>query len=216
MKFNQFKQKINHLPVFSTSMLGSLTNDPATLKVQLSSWGKKGLVSLLRRGLYVLGAQERKINPSHFYLANQIYIPSYVSMESALAYYELIPEFVALTTSITVRKTARFENEFGIFMYQHIHAGAYGGFETLKAVDDLPVFVATPEKAVVDFIYLNLSKFGFSDTRVFTESYRFQNCGNLNRSELQKYAKRFKSKKLLTIIDLFIETCIQPAKRSRP
>ena len=120
MRYSQFRRRVRSLPVIPTSLLGTLTPHRGTLKVQLSLWKKKGLLRPLRRGLYVLNAEDRRVEPSPFYLANQIYFPSYVSLESALAFYGFIPEFVAATTSVTTRKTCRFENEFGIFTYQHI------------------------------------------------------------------------------------------------
>jgi hypothetical protein len=126
-------------------------------------------------------------------------------MESALAFYGLIPEFVGATTSVTTRKTARFQNDFGIFIYQSIDPKAYGGFQAMKDSQDLTVLVALPEKALVDFFYLNLSGFAPSNPRVFSESYRFQNCESLKPKSLRQFAKRFGSKKLLAVIESFLK-----------
>lgn len=68
MKYQAFKQKIKLLPLFSSSMLSSLTPNDTTLRVQLSMWKKKGLISTLRKGLYTLGRKERETEPSHFYV----------------------------------------------------------------------------------------------------------------------------------------------------
>lgn len=209
MKYQDFKQKIKSLPLFSTSMLSSLVKNHDVLKVQLSMWKKKGLISALRKGLYVLGHEERKFEPSPFYLANQIFIPSYVSLESALAYYDLIPEFVAATTSITVRKTCKFKNEFGLFTYQHVFPEGYTGFEIIHESHNIKVLMALPEKAVVDFLYLNLSKFSISDDLTFTQSYRFQNCEKLNKRKIRNYAKLFRSKKLISVSELFIKEIVK-------
>lgn len=204
MKYIDFRKKVRKLPLFSTSLLGTLTDETATLKVQLSHWSKKGLVTSLRRGLYTLGPEERKIEPSLFYLANQIFIPSYISMESVLAYHGLIPEFVGVTTSITTRKTCRFRNEFGIFTYQHMQSRSYAGFDSIKEAGRWTVLIAKPEKAVVDFLYLNLNQLKPSDQLIFSKSYRFQNCRNLDPNKILGYAKTFGSKKLLMIVRLFI------------
>ena len=209
MKYQNFKQKTKSLPLFSTSMLSSLVKNYDVLKVQLSMWKKKGLISALRKGLYVLSREERQIEPSLFYLANQIFIPSYVSLESALAYYNLIPEFVAAITSITVRKTCKFKNEFGLFTYQHVMPECYTGFEIVQESQKIKVLMALPEKAVVDFLYLNLSKFSVLDHLIFTESYRFQNCEKLNKRKIRNYAKLFKSKKLISVSELFIKEIIE-------
>lgn len=62
--------------------------------MQLSNWEKKGLIIRLKRGLYVLNENDRKIEPSRIFLANSLYSPSYVSTAYALGYYDLIPEKV--------------------------------------------------------------------------------------------------------------------------
>jgi len=205
MKFRDFKQKLKALPVFSTSMLGALTVQVGTLRVQLSNWKKKRLVQCLRKGLYVLSREERQIEPSLFYLANQIYMPSYVSLESALSYYGLIPEFVGATTSVTVRKTCRFENEFGIFTYQHIQPKTYHGFGSVQESEGMSILVASPEKALVDFFYLNLDRFSVSDRLIFKESFRFQNSSILEPKKLRMFAEKFGTKKLFAVVELFMK-----------
>lgn len=208
MKFKTFKKQIADFPLFSSSVLENLPGATKTLPVQLALWKKKGWILSLRRGLYVLGKEERKLDPPLFYLANQIYIPSYVSLESALAFYGLIPEYVATTTSVAVRKTNRFENDFGVFTYQHISSKAFDGFESVKEAQNLTALIATPEKAVVDFFYLNLVRFKINDSAIFEESYRFQNCQKLHPKQLRLYAQKFNSKKLTAIIELFIKNMI--------
>ncbi len=209
MKYDEFKQKVRGLPVFSSTLLSALTEQGETLKVQLTGWKKKGWILGLRKGLYVLNRDDRQIEPSHFFLANQIFIPSYVSLESALAFYGLIPEFVAATTSVTSRKTCEFTNEFGVFTYQHLQPKSYTGFTTIKESEKISYLIAAPEKAVVDFIYLNLASFGAKDRNIFKESYRFQNCDKLKIRKLADYAASFETKKLCEIIGLFIEETIR-------
>ena len=208
MKYFKLKQKIKSFPLFSSSMLKEKKRGNI-LKVQLSQWRKKGLILQLRKGLYTLSKDERIIEPTCFYLANQIFLPSYISLESALSFYGLIPEFVAETTSVTSRKTCTFINEFGTFTYRHIKRDGYGGFVSLKENNHFSILMATREKALIDFIYLNLSKFNTDDSSIFSESYRFQNCDSLSKKKLKIYAKSFKSKKLLLIIELFIREIIK-------
>lgn len=209
MKFLQFKQKIKKLPVFSSAFLSTITDKPGTLKTQLSKWKKDGHLTQLRKGLYVLGKNQREIEPDVFYLANQIMTPSYVSLESALAYYGLIPEHVSQITSVTTRKTCKFKNEFGRFSYQHIKIDAYTGFQLIEETNKIKSLIAIKEKAVVDFLYLNLSKFNPEDKDIFIESYRFQNCERLSKRKIKIFAKMFNSKKLVVICNLFIEALIK-------
>ena len=68
MNYRTFKNKIKSLPLFSTSMLGALTEDVDTLRVQISTWKKKGLICSLRKGLYVLNPEEVvgcSLHPDH-------------------------------------------------------------------------------------------------------------------------------------------------------
>ena len=208
MKYKAFRERVQGLPVFASSLIGTLGPNSGNLKLQLSLWKKKGLVIPLRKGLYVLNPADRRMEPSPFYLANQMMIPSYVSLESALAYYGLVPEFVAALTSVTVRKTCRFENSFGLFTYQHVKPKAFTGFERIRESEKVPFLMAVPEKAVADFLYLNLSRFGPSDPSIFEASYRFQNCGNLDPKKLKMYAEKFQNQKLLAIVELFTKEVI--------
>ena len=130
-------------------------------------------------------------------------------MESALAFYGLIPEFVAQSTSVTVRKTCRFENSFGVFSYQHLQPKCYTGYKAIKDENNLNVLIAEPEKAVIDFLYLNLSKFDQFKKDIFKESYRFQNCNKLNKRKFKSTANLFESKKLNIVCDLFIKEIIK-------
>ena len=58
-----------------------------------------GLFLKLRNGFYIL----KDSNPNHYFIANKLYQPSYVSLETALSHYGVIPETVYATTSITTK-----------------------------------------------------------------------------------------------------------------
>jgi predicted transcriptional regulator of viral defense system len=205
MNFQSFKSKIKELPIFSSSLIPSLARESGTLKVQLTQWKKKGWILALRKGLYVLSQDNRQVEPTLFFLANQIFVPSYVSLESALSFYGFIPEYVGAVTSVTVRKTCRFKNDFGLFTYQHVKSEAYGGFKTIRETDRLHAQVAEPEKAIVDFLYLNQGKFDRSGGNVFQDSYRFQNCERLKPNKLLAYARLLSSGKLMDILKGFMK-----------
>ena len=160
---------------------------------------KKGLIIALRRGLYVLNKNDRKVDVDRNYMANVLYGPSYVSLEYALNFYDLIPEKVMDITSVTTRKTAHFNNEFGDFIYQHIKAEAFRGFKRTGEGRDL-FFMAEPEKAVVDFLYLNLGRFKADARQLLEHSYRFQNIEDLNKRRLAELARLFHNKKLTRVV----------------
>jgi len=203
MKYSEFKKKLLDIPVFSFAQLKSLYGNTQVLKNQLTRWVRKELILKLRKGIYILNSEDRKIIPSRMFVANQLYFPSYVSTECALAFYDLIPERVADITSVTTKKTASFKNEFGNFVYQHIKSEYFDGFRKMTDEDKSTFFIASPEKAIVDFFYLNLKELKPDDSRAFEESYRFQNLSILSRNKIIGFAKKFKSKKLIAVVRTF-------------
>ena len=203
MKYTDFKKKIQKFPVFSSSHIPNLTDNEQVLRNQLTRWQKQGLIFRLKRGLYILNEADRKINPSRLFIANELLSPSYISTEYALSFYGLIPEKVEDITSVTTKKTTCFKNVFGTFYYQHLNIPSFLGFKQIRDEAGLPVFIAEPEKALVDFFYLNLSNFHKGDKDVFKDSYRFQNLSDLDIRKLSYFAKTFSSKKLLEVVETF-------------
>ncbi len=205
MTYHQFKSKVRKHPLFSTSLLPALTEDTETLKRQLSLWKSKALIQPLRKGLYVLNEDDRMFLPSLYYMSNQMYAPSYVSLETALSHYGLIPEFTAGVTAVSTKKTARFDNSFGVFAYHSAQPRMFCGFTQLDEPHGLTSWVAHPEKADVDFLYRRdacLNPGHAAD--MFESSYRFQNCGTLKSDVLVYYAKILDSKKVAALTREFI------------
>jgi len=191
MNFTEFKKKFQELPFISARAMMALEQNRQALRNQLTRWQKKGLIIQLKRGIYTLNKEDRKVNPSRFFLANQLLWPSYVSLESALGYYGFIPESVADVTSVSTKKTSRFTNPIGRFVYQRIKPEAFRGYYTYKDEAGLECLIAEPEKAVVDFLYLNLRKFKIKAKTAFKESYRFQNIEGLKPRKILFWARLF-------------------------
>lgn len=205
MVYQEFKNQVQDRPLInSRDILWQNEEKQATLN-QLNRWQKRKLLVPLKRGVYLLNPTDRKIQPSHEFLANQLYGPSYVSLEYALNYYDLIPEAVYTMTSVTTKKTARFQNGEGLFIYRHIRPQAFRGFRAVKDMAGLNFFIAEPEKAIVDFLYLNLEKFAPHDKEIFDLSYRFQNLEELSEKRMLELAKLFSVSKLVRITHLFCE-----------
>jgi len=203
MRYIEFKDKVRDWPlIFSRDLMPPKANKQI-IRNQLERWRLKRLLIKLRRGVFILNPGDRKSTPSGFYIANQLYSPSYVSLEYALNYYSLIPERVSDITSVTTKKTSRFTNEIGTFIYQHIKPKAFRGFEALKDEAGLLFFIAEPEKAVVDFFYLILPKFQKDYETIFKESYRFQNIETLRKKSIMDFAGLFDSVKLSRVCRSF-------------
>lgn len=202
MNFAQFRAQFQENPLILSRDIMGRVRDQQTLRNQFSRWEKKGLLISLRRGVYLLNKSDRRKDVDINRVANVLYEPSYLSLEYALNFYGIIPERVAAMTSVSTRKTARFSNELGVFTYQRIKPVAFRGFKKV-GTEEKSFFIAEPEKAVVDFLYLNLSQFGnkVRDTRsVLEHSYRFQNIEELNSSRLKAMARLLENKKLLRVV----------------
>lgn len=205
MHYTHFRDKIKSYPFFRSCLFEHLTDKPHILRRQLVDWLKKGYVIQLKRGMYALRLEDRSSFFSEYYLANNLYSPSYISLETALSYYQLIPERVQSITSITTKKTQQFQNSLGHFIYRHLKPNLYENFVVKQDEFKNNFYIATPEKAMIDFLYFKSKEMVKINADIFDMSFRFQNLQILNMDELKKVAKPFKQKKLLVLINLFIK-----------
>lgn len=207
MKYGEFKSKLKGLPFFRSNIFAHLTDDVASLRNRITEWIEKGRLIKLKRGMYTLNDDDRKKHFSKFFLANNLYTPSYISLESALSFYGLIPEAVYGITSISSKKTQEFKNTYGRFSYQNIKTSCFDYFISRKDEFGNNFYIAIPEKAIIDFFYLKVMKIENIDSDVFEESYRLQNLEQLDLVKLKEIASKFQKKKLNYLVELFIGYC---------
>ena len=202
MKYDQLLALVKAFPVFSND-LGSIVGEaPQATEVQLSRWVKASKVIRLKRGLYTLPEAARSKLFSREWLANTLYSPSYLSLEFMLARYDLIPERVTLFTSVSTLKTAQFQNPLGQFHYRHLKQNLFFGFEEHEDEFHAKVLMATPEKALLDYIYLH-PHWEFSE-QFLEQNIRLQLLGQLRKSWLKNYGERFASKKMSRAVEVLI------------
>lgn len=183
MNFRQLLHLVAGQPLFETSLLLSGDVDPNDIRRQLSRWVSAGKLKQLRRGLYTLTPPYRQITPHPFLIANFLMPGSYVSTQSALAYYGLIPEYVAQTWSITTARPAQWDGEFH---FQHIAMPLFFGYQRVDLPQEQSAFVATPEKAILDLAHLTPR----ADTIDYLRQLRLQNLERLNLDRLHELAQR--------------------------
>lgn len=164
---------------------------------QLSLWSQKKYIQKLKNGLYVVS--ERSKNLKMETIAFNLYQPSYISLEWALFKYGLIPEIVFNPTSVTAKTTRTFKNSFGLFSYRHLKKELFFGYRKVSANNQI-YLIAEPEKALLDYLYLNSSKI---KTPEDIEELRFNEIEikKLNKEKLRKYAKMANSKNLQKLIN---------------
>ena len=184
MEFSELIKIVGDEPVFETSLLLAGKVDPADVRRQLSRWTAAGKLYQLRRGLYALAPPFQKIKPHPFLIANRMLRGSYVSCQSALAYYGLIPEYVPTTTSVTAGRPGRWQTPFGIFEFRHLKADLLRGYHQVDVAEGQKALIATPEKAVLDLIHLHPG----ADSPAYLRELRLQNLELLRLDELQQLA----------------------------
>ncbi|QPH41568.1 type IV toxin-antitoxin system AbiEi family antitoxin domain-containing protein [Pedobacter endophyticus] len=134
-------------------LLVSLLSDYIRPNDKILSLKADGLIEPVKKGLYVTGRSLGTERPENALLANHILGPSYLSMESALAHYGLIPEKVFAVTSITTKASRKFHTSLGLFTYTSLPLPYYAfGLATIALSEDQQAIVATPEKALCDKI----------------------------------------------------------------
>ncbi len=151
MRFLEFRQALAKFKVFSLSDIYKV--DPRFYRVRLNEWQHQGYLQKITRGYYRFTDQPLT-EKTLFTISNKIYLPSYISLESALSYYGLIPEGVYIITAVSSRKTTSFETLVGNFSYRSIKPELMFGYEVV-VLDQDKFILATPEKSVLDYLYLH-------------------------------------------------------------
>jgi predicted transcriptional regulator of viral defense system len=148
MKYIDFRSRMAPFTLFSLHDARIL--EPAFDRRRLHEWGRKGYIKPLTKGWYLF-ADAALDDDSLDRIANRIYAPSYVSLETVLSRKGLIPETVRRVTSITTRKTRDIRTEIGSFTYRTVAPRLFFGYE----MDPNGAKVACAEKAILDFLYLH-------------------------------------------------------------
>lgn len=202
MDFVELVEIVGDEPVFETGLLLAGPIKSADVQRQLSRWTKAGRLYQLRRGLYALAPPYQKTKPHPFLVANRMVQGAYVSLQSALAFYGLIPEHVPVVTSVTTARPRRWETPLGNFEFRHIKADLFWGYRLVDVGDTQQAFIARPEKAILDLVYLEPN----ADSPEYLRQLRLQNLEKLDLARLQDQAGATGSPKLrraaATIADL--------------
>lgn len=200
MQYIELKENLKDFTVFSLSDIKAI--DSYFHRRRLNEWQVKGYIKKITRGYYIfsdLKLDEKII----FEIANKIYSPSYVSFETALAYYGLIPESVYGITSASTRRTYVFKTSLAEFFYRTIKPRLFFGYNLIEH-NDKYFKIASPEKAVLDYFYINS---GIKDTNDF-ESLRINKAVFLklvSMAKIHSFLKKFKQKALKKRIAAFLE-----------
>ena len=192
MDFLTFKERMYPMGCFNINQV--LLWEKDFDRNNLTRWCRRGLLEKLRNQYYAF-PEYRQVPDFSRYVANRIYAPSYISLHNALSFYGMIPEEVVQLTSVTTLKTARFENAFGTFHYQNVKTPLFFGYEIKTMQSGRGLMFATPEKALLDLLYLN----SYYKTEQDMEELRLDEDfmqNELNIERLNAYLSKMESKTL--------------------
>ncbi|MEN0057388.1 MAG: hypothetical protein AAGB31_01030 [Bdellovibrio sp.] len=165
-------------PEITTKMLLGAFSGYEDGRGKIHSLSRKGFIKPIKQGVYLLNEDFGFRPYSKEILANLIYAPSYISLETALSNYGFIPEQVRATTSISMGRGKSFSTSIGDFEYHHLKDSLYpAGIQLREVFPGAFCLHATPEKALCDFLYIKETKGEFKQQKDYfeylVESYRF-------------------------------------------
>lgn len=199
MQYIELREKLRNFTIFSLNDIKKI--DSNFFRTRLNEWQSKGYIKKVIKGHYIFS--DLKLNENVlFEIANRIYSPSYISLESALSYYHLIPESVYGITSISTRRTYNFRTDIAQFSYRTIKSDLFFGYDVV-CYNNKCFKIASVEKVILDYFYVNPhieKKTGFSSLRINKELFLKQ----INEERLYKFLNKFSQKTLTKKINTFL------------
>ena len=196
MNFVSFKNSLRDFPVFSIADIRATYGGFDHRR--LSEWQKKGYIQKIVKGYYIFSEVDIDENMLSV-IANKIYKPSYISFETAMSHYRLIPESIYMITSASTRRTYLFQSPLARFSYRTIKPALFFGYAILSD----GIKMAFMEKAILDYFYINPSvrtEDDFSSLRINKEEI----LSRLKKKRLINYVKRFNQKRLSKRVEQFL------------
>lgn len=189
--FYSFRRKLELFPCFSLVDISKHFIDFDSNR--LVEWQARGYIKKIRNGFYIWDDFNEEIT-NWWGVSHKCYSPSYVSLQTALSVYGFIPEGVFSITAISTSKTYSFQSHSLHFKYHHIKSSLFWGYIVMNAPNGLPYCIATPEKAMLDFLYFNEALVAPEDF----EAMRFNKYvmkEQLDQKKFKQYAELFRGKR---------------------
>jgi predicted transcriptional regulator of viral defense system len=161
----------------------------------------QGEIVNIRRGLYCLAPEYRKQPINQYAIAQQVYGPSYVSLESALSYHNWIPEAVYAFTSVSLKNSKDFETPLGLFTYKRVPQNIfYAGVERFIDKSGNVFLMAAPIKALADYVYIHRRDWAGLEPVVKSLRVEPQELAGLSAECLRLLSDNYRSRRIQTFI----------------
>jgi len=191
MKYIDLRNALKDFTIFSINDIRKI--DENFHRRRLNEWQDKGYIKKVIDKYYIFTDTELNENIL-FEIANRIYNPSYISLEMALSYYNLIPETVYTITSISTRRTYSFNTPVGNFEYRTVKVDYFFGYKFID-YNNHRYKIGCPEKVILDYFYLNPAikrKIDFESLRIDRDVF----FDRIDKEILFEFLERFKQKAL--------------------
>jgi len=167
----------------------------------------KGEILNIRRGLYCLAPRYQKRPVNIYALSQRIYGPSYVSPETALRYHEWIPEAVYACTCASLGNAKEFNTPMGIFSYKRILQQVfYTGVERIVDNDGNAFFMASPAKALADYVYAHRPNWKSMDEAAGSLRIEPDDLVTVTQDEIALLLKNYSNKRVRNFLLIWRET----------
>lgn len=156
----------------------------ASALVTCSRYEKKGLLIRIKRNYYALPhVWERIREEEGFLAANILEVPSYISLTTALGFYNVTTQVQRdFYESVSVKRTKEILIKDKTFVFSKIDRKLYQGFQKVDGY-----FIAEPEKALLDVLYfMSLKKYEFDFTAC--------DFKKINKTKAKTYIKLYPEK----------------------
>lgn len=195
---------------FDLSVLSSIFPNNKHIGDKARKLENDGKIIRLKKGLYVASHNETGKAIYRELIANHLYGPSYVSQETALRHYGLIPERVYIVKSVTTKHSRSFENEAGNYQYQNCSNEYFPIGVRIEEGDGINFLIATPEKALCDLINFskNLNFRSSRDVVTYLEMdirFDMDSIANMNVSVIEKCAEYSRKQNSINLLIKFMK-----------
>jgi len=200
MQYVELKEALKDFTIFSLNDIKRI--DRSFFRTRLNEWQGKGYIKKVIKGYYIFSDLELNEN-ALFEIANKIYKPSYISFETALSFYHLIPESVYGITSASTRRTYKFKTQMAEFSYRTIKPELFFGYE-LVSYKNKRFKIASIEKTILDYFYINShikKENDFACLRMNKDIFLKQ----VNEEKVYHFLEKFAQKRLGKRIKSFLE-----------
>ena len=168
---------------------------------------QKGELIRVKRGLYVINKKLCQQTPNTFALAQRIYGPSYISLESALSYHALIPEAVYSITSVTIKRPNVFTTPLGNFHYLRLPTfNFFMGVTSIKEGNN-SYLMATPWKALLDYIYCYKKNYHSLDDAAEDLRLDVDELLKISEADLKEFGNYYQNKRITKFINNLEPEC---------